>query len=403
MYDNQCIYLRRPNFEDPQKNCVFTCETDLSHFGATPLITNCNIPVLLNHEITLVTGNSHSRTHHYAKMLATAILNGGDYPFATSLKTEVKGGRVMWIDTVNSIHAVSSLMQEFKDNCNITSDNFHLMCLDCLGSFHNNSSLIVDLVINAVRNLKPNFIVIDDIDHLIPFAGHRDATDFVAFLRDITSHHDVSVCAVGHNLIGKVKNTTGLLGNELLGVAANIFRVTDHGATSTVTSYKSFQQTPYDFTFTLNDHNLPQEVVITPQRISPSQDYIDTHTLQDIFSDIIPDGQSITPTDLMSGVSGLLIHMVKFNKARNLISNALIRGLITRDPATGDYTASPTLHSTPSSCASCFLTDSDLDRQTLSTHLESDHYARILTPDNTPPTTTFNTPPAPLTNADVDA
>ena len=146
-----------------------------------------------------------------------------------------------------------------------------------------------------------------------------------------------------HNLIGKIKNTTGLLGTELFGIATNIFRVIDHGATSTVTSYKAMVQTPYEFTFTLNDRNLPQEVVIAPQRVSASQDYIDTLTLQDIFSGIISDGDSVKPDELMSNVTSHLIRLAKFNRARFLISNALIRGIITRDPATGDYSATPVM------------------------------------------------------------
>lgn len=395
MNDNRCIYLRQPNFEDPQHKCVFTCETDLSQFGATPLIINCGIPVILNHEITIVTGSCHSRTAHYAKMLATAILNDGNYPYAASLSTAAKGGKVMWIDSVNSIHSVACLMQEFKDNCKVTSDNFRLMCLDCLGSFLNNSTLIVDLVINAIRDFRPNFIVINDLDHLIPFAGHRDSHDLAAFLREITTLQDVAVCAVGHNLIGKVKNTTGLLGNELLGIASSIFRVIDHGATSCVTSYKSFDQTPYDFTFTLNEHNLPQEVVIAPQRVSASQDYIDTSTLQDIFSSIIPDNKTITPDQLMAGVSGHLIHLSRFNRARNLIANALIRGIITRDTTTGQYSATSAMHSIPDPRSSCFLPGSGLHSQSALTHLESGYYDRILTPDKETSILTFNTSPAP--------
>ena len=397
MNENRCIYLRKPNLEDPQQKCVFSRETDLSKFGATPIVTNCNIPVLLNHEITLVTGNSCSRTAHYAKMLATAILNGGNYPYAPSLKTAVKDSKVMWIDSVNSIHSVSDLMREFKDNCNVTDENFRMMCLDCLGSFQHHSDIVIDLVIDAVRDFQPNFIVINDIDHLIPFSGHRETFDFIAFLRDITSNYNVSVCAIGHNLIGKVKNTTGLLGKELLGIATNVFRVIDHGATSCVTSYKSFGQTPYEFTFTLNDRNLPQEIVAAPQRISPSQDYIDTNTLQDIFSAIIPDGKTITPDKLMAEVSEHLIQMTRSNRARNFISNALIRGLITRDTTTGEYSATPAMHKIPDPRSSCFLTGSDLHSQALLNHLETGYYDRILTPNKNPKITTFNTPPAPKT------
>ncbi len=397
MFEKRCIYLRKPVFEDPQQKCVFTCETDLSEFGATPLVSNCGIPVVLNHEITLVTGCSHSRTHHYAKMLATAILNGGQYPFAPSLNTEIKGGRVMWIDSVNSIHSVANIMQEFKQNCKLNSDNFRMMCLDCLGSFKDQCSLVVDLVIDAVRDFRPNFIVINDIDHLIPFAGHRDTNDFVAFLQEITSLYNVAVCAIAHNLIGKVKNTTGLLGTELFGIATNIFRVIDHGATSTVTSYKAMVQTPYEFTFTLNDRNLPQEVVIAPQRISASQDYIDTLTLQDIFSSIISDGDSVKPDELMASVTSHLIRLAKFNRARNLISNALIRGIISRDPATGHYAATSVMREIPDPRSSCFLTGSNIHSQALLNHLQTGYYDRILTPDKNKPIAAFNTSPDPCT------
>lgn len=395
MNENRCIYLRQPNFDEPQDKCVFTCETDLSEFGATPLVTNCNIPVVLNHEITLITGSSHSRTAHFAKMLASTVLNQGNYPYASSIKTDVKNSKVMWIDSVNSIHSVTRLMHEFKDNCNVTSNNFSMMCLDCLGSFNNSCSLVIDLIIKAVRDFRPNFIIINDIDHLIPFAGHRDTYDLIAFLREITSLYDVAVCAIGHNLIGKVKNTTGFLGNELLGLATNVFRVIDHGATSCVSSYKALIQTPYDFTFTLNEHNLPQEVVIAPQRISASQDYIDTNTLQNIFSSVIPDDKHIAPDDLMAGVSGHLIHLSRFNRARNLIANALIRGIISRDPATGHYATTSAIHAVPDPRSSCFLTGSDLHSQSMLTHLETGYYDRVLSPDKKTSILTFNTPPAP--------
>lgn len=393
MIDNRCIYLREPNFDDPHNKCIITCETDLSEFGATPLVTNGGIPVVLNHEITLVTGNDTSRTPHYAKMLAETIINGGNYRYAPSLKTETQGGKVMWIDTVNSIHSVASLMQEFKDNCNVNDQNFQMMCLDSLGSFRNSCGLLINLVINAVRNFQPNFIIINDIDHFIPFAGHQESNDFVEFLRDITTHNNVAVCAIGHNLIGKVKNTTGLLGTMLVSIATNIFRVVDHGATSCVTSYKALRQTPYEFTFTLNEHNLPQEIVIAPRRISASQDYIDTNTLQDVFSAIIPVGKSISPDELTTAVSDHLIHMARSNRARNLIANALIRGLITRDKNNGNYSTTPAIHIMPDPRASCFLTGSNIHSQALQTHLETGYYDRILSPEKDTTIVSFNTPP----------
>lgn len=132
-----------------------------------------------------------------------------------------------------------------------------------------------------------------------------------------------------------------------------------------------------------------------PQRVSPSQDYIDTNTLQDIFSSIIPDGKTITPDNLMAEVSEHLVQMTRFNRARNLISNALIRGLITRDTTTGEYAATPVLRKIPDPRSSCFLTGSDLHSQALLNHLETGYYDRILTPSKNVKITTFNTPPAP--------
>ncbi|MBQ7204841.1 MAG: hypothetical protein IJS04_03255, partial [Muribaculaceae bacterium] len=142
---------------------------------------------------------------------------------------------------------------------------------------------------------------------------------------------------------------------------------------------------------------LPQEVVIAPQRISASQDYIDTLTLQDIFSSIISDGDSVKPDELMASVTSHLIHLAKFNRARNLISNALIRGIISRDPATGNYAATPVMREIPDPRSSCFLTGSNIHSQALLNHLQTGYYDRILTPDKNKPIAAFNTSPDPCT------
>ena len=161
-------YNRTPNFEEPFDKCVFTCQTDLSQFGVTPIVTNYGRPTLLNHEITLITGNECSRTAHFAKMLAATVLSNGEYPFAASLNANIKGGRVLWIDSVNSIHSVAYIMDEFKSNMNITPDNFKMICLDCLGTFHERRTIVAQVIAHATSETKPNLIVLNETDNLLP-------------------------------------------------------------------------------------------------------------------------------------------------------------------------------------------------------------------------------------------
>ena len=354
-YYGMGAYLRTPNFEDPQDKCVFTCQTDLSEFGVTPLVTNYGIPTLLNHEITLITGNECSRTAQFAKMLAATVLGNGEYPFAASLNANIKGGRVMWIDSVNSIHSVAYIMEEFKRCTNINPDNFRMVCLDCLGSFHDRPAVVANIITRAIAGGKPNLIVINDIDNLFPAIGYNDSSDFVSFLRDVTSHENTAVCAVGHNLIGKVKNTTGFIGNLLLPIATNVFRVSDYGASSRVTCYKSLTQTPYEFTFVINEHNMPQEVIRTPKLQKPSEDFVDTTTLQDVFAEALKENGNLSAMELTDSVDRKLMHMARQRRARTMIADALIRGIITRDPVTGKYSVTPEVHSVPDPYTACIL------------------------------------------------
>ena len=388
-------YNRTPNFENPIDKCVFTCQTDLSQFGVTPLVTNYGIPTLLNHEITLITGNECSRTAHFAKMLAATVLSTGEYPFAASLNTNVKGGRVLWIDSVNSIHSVAYIMDEFKQYLNITPDNFRMVCLDCLGTFHDNASVVAKLITRAITNAKPNLIVINDIDNLFPGVGYNDSRDFVRFLRDVTCHENTAVCAVGHNLIGKVKNTTGFIGNMLLPIASSVFRVSDYGASSRVTCYKSLRQTPYEFTFVINEHNMPQEVIRTPKLQKPTDDFVDTTTLQDVFAEALKENSDLSAMELTDSVNSKLMHMARQRRARTMIADALIRGIITRDPVTGKYSVTPEVHSVPDPYTACILPGTRFHEIPISNMDIINNLPPVLdNPDNLE-LKTFNTPPNP--------
>lgn len=388
-------YNRTPNFDEPIDKCVFTCQTDLSQFGVTPLVTNYGKPTLLNHEITLITGNECSRTAHFAKMLAATVLSNGEYPFAASLNTSIKGGHVLWIDSINSIHTVTYIMNEFKSNLNITPTNFKMVCLDCLGTFHNRPSVVANVICSAIASFKPNLIVINDIDNLFPGIGYNDSVDFVSFLRDFTSHENTAVCAIGHNLIGKVKNTTGFIGNMLLPIATNIFRVSDYGASSRVTCFKSLIQTPYEFTFVINEQNMPQEVIRTPKLQKPSDDFIDTTTLQDVFAEALKENNDLSAMELTDSVNSKLMHMARQRRARMMIADALIRGIITRDPVTGKYSATPEVNSVPDPYTACILPGTRFHEMPISNiDIISNLPPIINDPDNMD-LKTFNTSPDP--------
>ena len=288
-------------------------------------------------------------------MLAATVLSNGEYPYAASLNSEIKGGRVLWIDSINSIHSVAYIMEEFKNNLNITPANFRMICLDCLGTFHERPSVVAEIITKAIIGFKPNLIVINDIDNLFPGAGYNDSSDLVYFLRDVTCHEDTAVCAIGHNLIGKVKNTTGFVGRLMLPIATNIFRVSDYGASSRVICYKSLIKTPYEFTFTINEHNMPQEIIRTPKLQKPSEDFISTTTLQDVFTEALKEKKELSAMELTDSVNSKLTHMARQHRARMMIADALIRGIITRDPLTGKYSVTPEVHTVPDPYTACIL------------------------------------------------
>ena len=96
------------------------------------------------------------------------------------------------------------------------------------------------------------------------FVRYGFAKGFVDFLRDYANKNDTAICVIGHNLIGKVKKTTGYAGEILYPLASTIYRVSERSkkesAITRVSCYKTFQQCPKDFAFTINELNFPQQV-----------------------------------------------------------------------------------------------------------------------------------------------
>ena len=273
--------------------------------------------------------------------------------------------------------------------------NFKLVCLDCLGSFHDRPTVVTRIIARAIDNAKPNLIVINDIDNLFPNIGYNDSCDFVSFLRDVTCHENTAVCAIGHNLIGKVKNTTGFIGAMIMPIASNVFRVCDYGASSRVTCYKSLTQTPYEFSFVINEHNMPQEVIRTPKMKQPSDDFVDTTTLQDIFAEALKENGDMSALELTDSVDRKLLHMARQRRARTMIADALIRGIITRNPVSGKYSVTQEVHSVPDPYTACILPGTRFHETAISNLDIINNLPPI--PDNHDDLNleTFNTPPDP--------
>jgi hypothetical protein len=92
---------------------------------------------------------------------------------------------------------------------------------------------------------------------------------------DTHAANEAAVCAVGHNLIGKVKRTSGYSGEIMYPIASTIYRVCERSkkdnAVTRVSCYKTFQQCPKDFAFVINEHNFPQQVTTQQQQ---TQEYV---------------------------------------------------------------------------------------------------------------------------------
>ena len=245
-------------------DCVFSPE-DLDRLPlASSLVTKGGLSTINIHEITVITGTEAARTALFAKMLAATVISDGNYPFADDMTTQLANGKVLWIDAVNSFEAVAQLTRDLKTQFNASGSNFRAIALTALGFDQNYSSIVKKVLNETILDFSPNLIIINDLDNLFPNATWNFSKNFVEYLRDYVATHEAAVCAIGHNLIGKVKKTSGYSGEIMYPIASTVYRVSErskkNGDITRVACYKTFNKCPSDFSFVINEHNFPQQV-----------------------------------------------------------------------------------------------------------------------------------------------
>ena len=263
--DTGSIFERRASVNN-EMDCVFSPD-DLDKLPrSSSLVTKGGISAINAHEITVITGTEAARTALFAKMLAATVISRDGYPFADGMASQLQDGKVLWVDAINSFEAMAQFTRDMKEQFEASSRNFRVIALTALGFDQNHSTLVKKVLNETMLDYNPNLIIINDLDNLFPNATWRFARNFVEYLRDYVSNNDAAVCAIGHNLIGKVKKTSGFAGEIMYPIANTVYRVSERskkeGAVTRVSCYKSFQKCPRDFAFVINEHNFPQQVAI---------------------------------------------------------------------------------------------------------------------------------------------
>ena len=263
IFDPSSVFERRKSVKDTM-DCVFSPD-DIDKLPQTSsLVTKGGLSTINAHEITIITGTEAARTALFAKMLAATVIGGGEYPFANGMTTQLSNGRVLWVDAVNSFEAVAQLTRDLKSQFNASGSNFRAIALTALGFDQNYSSIVKKVLNETILDFEPNLIIVNDLDNLFPNATCNFAKNFVEYMRDYVTKHHAAVCAIGHNLIGKVKKTSGYSGEIMYPIASTVYRVSErskkNGDITRVACYKTFNKCPSDFSFVINEHNFPQQV-----------------------------------------------------------------------------------------------------------------------------------------------
>ena len=176
--------------------------------------------------------------------------------------------KVLWIDTLHGPHVCTHIYQELVTHAT-SSEDLHFVCLDILGGQRDNFYAVSRNVEALIRDLKPQLVVIDDIDHFMPFCGVRIATEFCRIVRDVLNHTTTAFLFIGYNHLGKKAGTTGNLGKYLFTESNDIFSLSTQREVTTVRLVNSYDlsRCPDDtqFRFTIGDDNLPHEAERDPK------------------------------------------------------------------------------------------------------------------------------------------
>ena len=288
-------YYRDANaqgYDESWQACQFTSDTDLTPFRSSDLVTINGQAYLRQHHITYLTGRETCRAHHFAKHLAIQVLQ----------QHTQDGCKVLWIDTLNSPYVSAPIFRELASHASDRKD-LHYLCLDILGEQRDNHWWLTRSIESLIKQLKPQLLVIDDIDHFMPYCGIRVANEFNRVVRDAINHSDTAFLFIGYNHTGKKACTAGELGKHLFYSSNDIFSVSTVREVTTVRHISGYDLHVYpghsQFHFTIGPDNLPRETVQpTPKPASG----IDDDTLRDIVDTIIQEEKQNSQG--MQGVQG---------------------------------------------------------------------------------------------------
>ena len=304
-------YYRQDNaqgYDEAWSACQFTSNTDLSQFTVKPLVSINGQHYLRQHHVTYLTGRETCRAHHFAKHLAIQVLSqqrqGRQVPgdAIADKKRPANGCTVLWIDTHNGPHVAAAIYRELSQHV-ATGNALHYTCLDILGGQRDDHWWLNRHIEQLINSLNPQLVVIDDIDHFMPYCGTRVAGEFNRVVRDTVNHTDTAFLLIGYNHTGKKACTAGELGKLLFTSANDIFSLSTVREVTTVRHISGYDLRVLpdhsQFHFTIGPDNLPRETTPTGKS-APSG--IDDDTLRTIIDDIIQPGQDIPTSDLLAQV-----------------------------------------------------------------------------------------------------
>ena len=245
--------------------------------------------------------------------------------------------KVLWIDTLHGPHVAAAIYRELAAHAPSARD-IHFICLDILGGQREEHWYYTRCIETLIKRLRPQLVVIDDIDHFMPHCGINLAIEFNRAVRDVLNHSDTAFLFIGYNHLGKRASTTGNLGKELFTSANDIFAVSTQRDITTVRHAYGYdmRHDPEDtqFRFTIGPDNLPREVdAPTVTRTTG----IDDDTLRDIVNDILQPGNALSKDDFHHQVTTRHRHLKKDDRTTALLNQALRLHLITVTP-TGQIT-----------------------------------------------------------------
>jgi hypothetical protein len=111
-------------------DCVLSPD-DIDNLPQSSSLVSCSGVSAINaHEITIITGTESARTALFAKMIAATVIGGTDYPFASGMTSQLKNGKVLWVDAVNSMQAMPEDVDKHRC-CELLSDFVTLLLKYC--------------------------------------------------------------------------------------------------------------------------------------------------------------------------------------------------------------------------------------------------------------------------------